>query len=53
MRVMTMFVIMAVAFVMMRVPEDGKFLQQEKSQQTRQQRRKQRMNIGLRLESLG
>ena len=52
MRIMAVFVVMPVALVMMRVPEDGKFLQQEKTQQTRQQRREQRMNIGFRLESL-
>ena len=52
MRIMSMLVIMAIALVVMRVAQDGKFLQKEKSQQARQQRRKQRMNIGFGLEGL-
>ena len=48
-----MLVIMTITLIVMRVAQDSEFLEEEKSEQAGQQRRKKRMNIGFGLEGLG
>ena len=49
-RVVPVTVGMAIAFVVMRMPQNGKFFQQEEAEQTRQQGGEQGMGVGLRFE---
>ena len=49
---MPMLMIMAIAFVMMRVTKNREFLEQKKSQQAGEQRCEQCMNIRLGFEGL-